>query len=183
MFVGWRSQERLNKPRTPAERLAVSLLPANSLNTAEIQSSIKEVTSAIVHYVSALRPPENGALGTVKSYGSAAGSSPRLDGRRSASPRGSQRLCWLESSFVGTRPPESPETPVTLAPQSDQQKKAPSSPRCEIEDTNEKSTVNVSSSRQSPVGLRLELQQQQQPQQNNRMFDDNNDEDGESLSG
>lgn len=33
--------------------------------------------------------------------------------RRSASPRGSTgRLCWLESSFVGSRPLEVPETPV-----------------------------------------------------------------------
>lgn len=182
MFVGWRSQERLNKPRTPAERLAVSLLPANSLNTAEIQSSIKEVTSAIVHYVSALRPPENGAQGTVKSYGSGAGSSPRLDGRRSASPRGSQRLCWLESSFVGTRPPESPETPVTLAPQSNEKRTIPA-PRKE-DDTNERPTAspNVSSSRQSPVGLRLELQQRP----NSRLCDsenDRDDDDGECLRG
>lgn len=33
---------------------------------------------------------------------------------RSASPRGSTgRLCWLESSFVGSRPLDVPETPAT----------------------------------------------------------------------
>lgn len=34
---------------------------------------------------------------------------------RSGSPRGSTgRLCWLESSFVGNRPLDVPETPVSL---------------------------------------------------------------------
>lgn len=28
---------------------------------------------------------------------------------------GSARLCWMESSFVGTRPVDSPETPMSLA--------------------------------------------------------------------
>ncbi|KFB41092.1 hypothetical protein ZHAS_00008549 [Anopheles sinensis] len=80
-YLGWRSQEKLSQPRTPAERLASSLLQqqgnsnkqkeqhqqlkeqqkANrqhqqqqkeeSVVTPEIQSSIIEVTSAIVHYV------------------------------------------------------------------------------------------------------------------------------------
>nr|CAI5833399.1 unnamed protein product [Callosobruchus analis] len=105
-YLGWRSQERLNRPRTPAERLASSLL--NSQNAAsqqvppqpspEIQTSIKEVTSAIVHYVSGLHPPSS------------------HQDTEGGSPRGSAgRLCWLESSFVGSRPPDSPETPVAIS--------------------------------------------------------------------
>lgn len=122
-YLGWRSQERLNNvPRTPHERyissnkccsfvpvevkfsgndeliavlvcgwstivffrLASSLLQQQQSTKAseEIQSSIKEVTSAIVHYVSALEPA-NG------------------DVDRQPSPRSSQKLYWLESSFVG----------------------------------------------------------------------------------
>ncbi|XP_070075526.1 uro-adherence factor A isoform X3 [Drosophila takahashii] len=64
-YLGWRSTEKLSQ-RTPHERLANSLLvqratpsPTCASNgawtvhsvTPEIQSSIKEVTSAIVHYV------------------------------------------------------------------------------------------------------------------------------------
>lgn len=65
-------------------RLASSLLQttASSKASEEIQSSIKEVTSAIVHYVSGLEPA-NGDID------------------REASPRSSQKLYWLESSFVG----------------------------------------------------------------------------------
>lgn len=97
-YMGWRSQERLNKPRTPAERLANSLLQSQTQPSHEIQTSIKEVTSAIVHYVSGLKPE-----------GSDEGRS------RSTSPRGSQKLCWLESSFVGIKPLDSPQTPVTIS--------------------------------------------------------------------
>jgi hypothetical protein len=62
-YMGWRSQEKLSQPRTPHERLASSLLAQKQeeeqkqkdleqpMATQEIQSSIKEVTSAIVHYV------------------------------------------------------------------------------------------------------------------------------------
>lgn len=110
-YLGWRSQERLTKPRTPAERLANTLLPHNShhqqLNP-DIQSSIKEVTSAIVHYVSGLKPDDN----RPSSYDSQDTASQRSS---SVSPRGSQKLCWLESSFVGTKPLDSPQTPVTLS--------------------------------------------------------------------
>ncbi|CAH4035066.1 unnamed protein product [Pieris brassicae] len=94
-YLGWRSQERLNAtPRTPHERLACSLLrqTPSSKASEEIQTSIKEVTSAIVHYVSGLEP-SNGDLDDV-------------------SPRSSQKLYWLESSFVGTKPLESPRTPL-----------------------------------------------------------------------
>ncbi|XP_053601875.1 nascent polypeptide-associated complex subunit alpha, muscle-specific form isoform X1 [Plodia interpunctella] len=98
-YLGWRSQERLNNtPRTPHERLASSLLQqsASSKASEEIQSSIKEVTSAIVHYVSGLEPA-NGDID------------------RQPSPRSSQKLCWLESSFVGTKPLESPQTPLVVS--------------------------------------------------------------------
>ncbi|KAL9706286.1 hypothetical protein quinque_009804 [Culex quinquefasciatus] len=105
-YLGWRSQEKLSQPRTPAERLASSLLSqqkakeqqhqhhhqnqkSDPVVTPEIQSSIKEVTSAIVHYVN--------------------DQTNRHSRSRSTSP--SQR-CWLESSFVGTRPLDSPQTPM-----------------------------------------------------------------------
>ncbi|XP_055637007.1 uncharacterized protein LOC129775866 isoform X3 [Toxorhynchites rutilus septentrionalis] len=105
-YLGWRSQEKLSQPRTPAERLASSLLSqqkakeqqhhqnqqkAEPVVTPEIQSSIKEVTSAIVHYVN--------------------DQTNRHSRSRSTSP--SQR-CWLESSFVGTRPLDSPQTPMMI---------------------------------------------------------------------
>ncbi|XP_072935230.1 uncharacterized protein [Epargyreus clarus] len=98
-YLGWRSQERLNStPRTPHERLASSLLQqsVSSKASEEIQTSIKEVTSAIVHYVSGLEPA-NGDLD------------------RQPSPRSSQKLYWLESSFVGTKPLESPQTPLVVS--------------------------------------------------------------------
>ncbi|KAL0850480.1 hypothetical protein ABMA28_012275 [Loxostege sticticalis] len=98
-YLGWRSQERLNStPRTPHERLASSLLQqsASAKAAEEIQTSIKEVTSAIVHYVSALEP-SNGDID------------------RQPSPRSSQKLYWLESSFVGTKPLESPQTPLVVS--------------------------------------------------------------------
>ncbi|XP_017783603.1 PREDICTED: uncharacterized protein LOC108567571 isoform X2 [Nicrophorus vespilloides] len=108
-YLGWRSQERLTRtPRTPAERLANSILSQQpTQENQEIQSSIKEVTSAIVHYVSGLRPED----GREHSYDSQETASQRS---RSVSPRGSQKLCWVESSFVGTRPLDSPQTPITL---------------------------------------------------------------------
>lgn len=112
--MGWRSQERLNRPRTPAERLACSILCPESSNSTnnphespEIQSSIKEVTSAIVHYVSGLRPDD----ARDRTYDSQETSSRRSS---SVSPRGSQKFCWVESSFVGTKPLDSPQTPVAL---------------------------------------------------------------------
>lgn len=112
-YLGWRSQERLSRPRTPAERLASTILTQNAIpsqpqESPEIQTSIKEVTSAIVHYVSGLRPDDS----RDKSYESQETVSQRSF---SVSPRGSQKLCWLESSFVGTRPLDSPQTPVTLS--------------------------------------------------------------------
>ncbi|XP_046801186.1 uncharacterized protein LOC124418458 isoform X2 [Lucilia cuprina] len=104
-YLGWRSQEKLSQ-RTAHERLASSLLsqqqrtsptsqtvPANNDKlqpvTPEIQSSIKEVTSAIVHYVN-----------------------DQTNQQRSRSTSPNSRKCWLESSFVGTRPLDSPQTPI-----------------------------------------------------------------------
>ncbi|KAL0276304.1 UNVERIFIED_CONTAM: hypothetical protein PYX00_003901 [Menopon gallinae] len=117
-YLGWRSQERLTKPRTPAERLAAGLLPQKQLvlahnnqaspNLSEVRTSIKEVTSAIVHYVSGVE--ENGSKEALRNY-----SSPDPSPKWQPSPRGSTgRLCWLESSFVGSRPLDQPETPLTL---------------------------------------------------------------------
>ncbi|XP_070506580.1 serine-rich adhesin for platelets isoform X5 [Chironomus tepperi] len=91
-YLGWRSQEKLNQPRTAHERLASSLMSQKQADqpvaTPEIQSSIKEVTSAIVHYVN--------------------DQTNRGSRSRSVSP---STRCWLESSFVGTKPLESPQTP------------------------------------------------------------------------
>ncbi|XP_075150142.1 uncharacterized protein LOC142224253 isoform X4 [Haematobia irritans] len=105
-YLGWRSQEKLSQ-RTAHERLASSLLSqqqrtsptTNSTPSAanrklqpvtpEIQSSIKEVTSAIVHYVN-----------------------DQTNQQRSRSTSPNSRKCWLESSFVGIRPLDSPQTPV-----------------------------------------------------------------------
>ncbi|XP_050425442.1 uncharacterized protein LOC126836246 isoform X2 [Adelges cooleyi] len=102
-YLGWRSQEKLSKPRTPAERLAAGLLAqqhheqTSQANLSEVQSSIKEVTSAIANYVSSSSPD---------------GSKERLNtdyhdtSSRCPSLRGSTgRLCWLESSFVGNKRP------------------------------------------------------------------------------
>ncbi|KAG5683086.1 hypothetical protein PVAND_012389 [Polypedilum vanderplanki] len=94
-YLGWRSQEKLNQPRTAHERLASSLMSQKQTHqqqpiaTPEIQSSIKEVTSAIVHYVN--------------------DQTNRGSRSRSVSP---STRCWLESSFVGTKPLESPQTPA-----------------------------------------------------------------------
>ncbi|KAG5345188.1 AJM1 protein, partial [Acromyrmex charruanus] len=128
-YLGWRSQERLTNPRTPAERLAQGILlqlqAANKQQQQqqqqqttnqqlEVRNSIKEVTSAIVHYVQSGQEVGGGGGGRLSPR-------PRPEdwddrgGARSTSPRGSVRLCWMESSFVGTRPVDSPETPMSLA--------------------------------------------------------------------
>lgn len=140
-YMGWRSQERLNRPRTPAERLASSLLANQSVNqnhqpqeSPEIQTSIKEVTSAIVHYVSGLRPDE----ARDRSYESQETASQRSS---SVSPRGSQKLCWLESSFVGTRPLDSPQTPVTLSEGQSHSPVPPASLRLDLQAHNGKSVA------------------------------------------
>lgn len=137
-YMGWRSQERLSRPRTPAERLASSLLssqnsghPQQPQESPEIQTSIKEVTSAIVHYVSGLRPEDT----RDRSYESQETASQRSS---SVSPRGSQKLCWLESSFVGTRPLDSPQTPVTLSESQSHNPVPPSTLRLDLQAHNDK---------------------------------------------
>lgn len=138
-YLGWRSQERLTRPRTPAERLASSLLADRTQleqqESPEIQTSIKEVTSAIVHYVSGLKPDAPSS-----NYDSQESSSHRSC---SISPRGSQKLCWLESSFVGTRPLDSPQTPVTLSENQTSTPAPPSSLRLDLQTHNGES-VQVS---------------------------------------
>lgn len=142
-YMGWRSQERLNRPRTPAERLASSILssqPCNSTDnhnpqeSPEIQSSIKEVTSAIVHYVSGLRPDDT----RDRSYESQETASQRSN---SISPRGSQKFCWVESSFVGTKPLDSPQTPVTLTDNQSHNLTPPTSLRLNLQNHNGKSVI------------------------------------------
>ncbi|XP_011314089.1 uncharacterized protein [Fopius arisanus] len=126
-YLGWRSQERLANPRTPAERLAQGILPQlqntkkqqQTNQQIEVRNSIKEVTSAIVHYVQSGQ--EVVASGVGDGSGGRLSPRPRPDdrddrgGARSTSPRGSVKLCWMESSFVGSRRVDSPETPMSLA--------------------------------------------------------------------
>lgn len=132
-YLGWRSQERLNRPRTPAERLANTLLtPTQTHNQAEIQSSIKEVTSAIVHYVSGLKPE----AAKNSNYESLETVNPRS---RSVSPKGSQKLCWLESSFVGSRPLDLPESPITLVERENSSTVPPASLKLDLQQRNGKS--------------------------------------------
>ncbi|XP_053596458.1 uncharacterized protein LOC103577059 isoform X3 [Microplitis demolitor] len=139
-YLGWRSQERLTNPRTPAERLAQGILPQleskhqqqehhshqqqqqqRNNQQLDVRNSIKEVTSAIVHYV------QSGQEGTKGGRLSPRFNDDNNDDRsdvnyhhrnyeeRFASPRGEGiKMCWMESSFVGTRPVDSPETPVSL---------------------------------------------------------------------
>ncbi|XP_052127459.1 uncharacterized protein LOC113213438 isoform X2 [Frankliniella occidentalis] len=130
-YLGWRSQERLSgTPRTPAERLAQGLLEqreqqrlqqrlrpngdssqaqSSSPNLSDVRSSIKEVTSAIVHYVSAANGP--GSSSDVRVGAPAASNSDLRGGHPSASTGSTPRVCWIESSFVGSRPIEQPQTP------------------------------------------------------------------------
>ncbi|KAL1455605.1 hypothetical protein WDU94_009689 [Cyamophila willieti] len=90
-YLGWRySQERLNKPKTPNERLAASILqnsfsPNCNPNDNEVRTSIKEVTSAIVHYVSAREQGSADKLNASSRYLHHDSSSPS----RSVSPKGS----------------------------------------------------------------------------------------------
>ncbi|XP_034234194.1 uncharacterized protein LOC117641165, partial [Thrips palmi] len=134
-YLGWRSQERLSgTPRTPAERLAQGLLEqrehqrqqerlrgssqlqSSSPNLSDVRSSIKEVTSAIVHYVSAANDPGSNTDVRLAGHSPAPStatntSRDREDHPRSHSGHSNQRVCWIESSFVGSRPIEQPQTP------------------------------------------------------------------------
>lgn len=100
-YLGWRSQERLANPRTPAERLAQGILPQlqttkknqQTSQQLEVRNSIKEVTSAIVHYVQSGH--ENSSVGGVDENDDGRLSPrPRTDewddraGGKSMSPRG-----------------------------------------------------------------------------------------------
>ncbi|VVC40837.1 Hypothetical protein CINCED_3A021759 [Cinara cedri] len=117
-YLGWRSQEKLSKPRTPAERLAAGLIaqqqnePTCQTSLSEVQSSIKEVTSAIANYVSSSTP---------------GGSKERLNTDYQDTPSGcpslrgsTGRLCWLESSFVGNKRPsltrDTPPSEISTPP-------------------------------------------------------------------
>ena len=84
-----------------------------NLNLSEVRTSIKEVTSAIVHYVSGVQ--ENGSKEGLRSSYQSGTSPPDSSPRRQSSPRGSSgKLCWVESSFVGSKPLDQPETPLSL---------------------------------------------------------------------
>ncbi|XP_057659058.1 uncharacterized protein LOC130895646 isoform X1 [Diorhabda carinulata] len=154
-YLGWRSQERLSRPRTPAERLASSLLSAQNATaqqeSPEIQTSIKEVTSAIVHYVSGLRPED----ARDRSYDSQETASQRSS---SVSPRGSQKLCWVESSFVGTRPLDSPQTPVTLSESQSHTPITSTKLRLDLQTHNDVAhlSTTTSTSKPSPTSTTLE---------------------------
>jgi hypothetical protein len=80
-YLGWRSQEKLSQPRTSNERLASSLHIQPAPVTSEIQTSIKEVTSAIVHYVN--------------------DKTNQASRSRSTSPK---QQSWLESSLLDKQP-------------------------------------------------------------------------------
>ncbi|XP_071447389.1 uncharacterized protein [Hetaerina americana] len=94
--------ETVTPTSAPVRPPAVEVYPPSGKTPelSEVRSSITEVTSAIVHYVSE-RVPEQ------------AGSDRRspISVGRPCSPR---QLCWVESSFVGSRPIDSPQTPPDL---------------------------------------------------------------------
>ena len=89
----------------------------------DVQSSIKEVTSAIVHYCKDSSPsPRVSPRGSVSPNPVRHSPStnglpqrispvPRSSPRSSPRPASPRKLVWLESSFVGSRPITSPETP------------------------------------------------------------------------
>jgi len=91
-YLGWRSQEKLNQSylATPAERLAASTVANSTVKKPSddnMEEEIRQVTSAIVHYV-------DGKSRAVKE------SHPLEALSRSPSPRRT-RCVWVESSFVG----------------------------------------------------------------------------------
>lgn len=74
--------------------------------TPEIQSSIKEVTSAIVHYVNDQTNRGSRSVSPSTRFATKFSQFPRLQLTVSSF------RCWLESSFVGTKPLDSPQTPA-----------------------------------------------------------------------
>ncbi|XP_046398150.1 uncharacterized protein LOC124164956 [Ischnura elegans] len=94
--------ELVTPTSVPAKPPVVEVYPptGKTPELSEVRSSITEVTSAIVHYVSERVPDQAGSDRR----------SPVSVGRP-CSPR---QLCWVESSFVGSRPIDSPQTPPDL---------------------------------------------------------------------
>jgi hypothetical protein len=86
------SQETPPKNATASDLSLNNSEESNSHKLNRVRSSIKAVSNAIVDYVNESKPLDDGTNGRI---------SPR---------RG---LVWLESSFVGTKPIDSPETPDT----------------------------------------------------------------------
>ena len=116
----------VSQPTTEQPKATTKLVAKSSTNSiddvsgnnntgggCDIHSSIKEVTSAIVHYCSeraprslSPRPPP----GSMSHSSTSSSTAQTTSTRRSNSPRRPQ--LWLESSFVGSRPiDDSPETP------------------------------------------------------------------------
>ncbi|XP_043229964.1 uncharacterized protein LOC122385642 [Amphibalanus amphitrite] len=104
---------RLSLPRSSgASSAAGSTGSVNALRPPpdlDVHSSIREVTSAIVHYFDST----GSASGSASELGGRAGSPRRrrspARGSRSTSP--SRRPVWLETAFVGTKPMDEPPTP------------------------------------------------------------------------
>ena len=106
---------RLSLPRGSAASSATGSTSSVSALRAppdlDVHSSIREVTSAIVHYFDSAGA--GSASGSASELGGRA-SSPRrrrspARGSRSTSP--SKRPVWLETAFVGTKPMDDPPTP------------------------------------------------------------------------
>jgi len=122
-----------------------------------VRSSIKEVSNAIVDYVNESRPLDEG-----------------INGR--ASPR--RGLVWLESSFVGTKPidsPTTPDTPNLLMPRKQMEVKK-SVGRSGDEPKSSHSAHPPPSSSSSPNGTSPPQSQQHHPaqtQQHQSMFSRN----------
>ena len=101
-YLGWRSQEKLNQQQsgggsypTPAERLASTVAgrKASEQQPSDgVDEQIRQVTSAIVHYVKDGASPRTGAHPERH---------PLEALSRSPSPRRQQRCVWVESSFIG----------------------------------------------------------------------------------
>uniref|UniRef100_A0A182SSV6 Uncharacterized protein n=1 Tax=Anopheles maculatus TaxID=74869 RepID=A0A182SSV6_9DIPT len=90
-YLGWRSQEKLSQPRTPAERLASSLLQQQGTNKQKEQQQLKDQQ----HKGKQQHPQKEESVVTPEIQSSII-----------------EVTCWLESSFVGTRPLDSPQTPL-----------------------------------------------------------------------
>ena len=95
--------------QSPSERLASSLKrsPAPTKDDQDIHSSIRQVTSAIVHYVSE-NPAVSVDVDEAEDEEQRRSRTLPPSGRaRSPSPRRPPRCLWVESSFVGSNPSSS----------------------------------------------------------------------------